>query len=157
MALSIMICAVILNKKGPKHLVLLLTRTPDFVLSSLLLASVCPVSQIPVQPSTGYWRVSMPMTWSLPSQDSGGHAQVWENKKHFFPLGVSYCIPACPPIMSTEGWEEKTPLSHYNQVSLPGRKTLQLAHSSHDTHSFKPWVSQLQGNEYLLKRPIQHN
>lgn len=85
----------------------------------------------------------MPVTWSLPSKDSWGHAQVWGENK---PLFLWEFLAVYPPIMSLEGWEEKTPLSHCQRVSLPGRETLQLAHSSHDTHSFKPWVSQLQGD-----------
>lgn len=143
-----MICAVVLNIQAPQNLVWVLSRPLDFpALSLFLLASVCPVSQTPAQPCAGYWTVGVLMAWSLPSrgsQDPGSG-----DRRSPLSFG-SFLLHPCVPYHHEHsgGRKRRHPLAIYTRFLCLGEGTSCWPHSFPDTHSFKPRISQLQGNEY---------
>lgn len=148
------ICAMILNKQFPKHLVSLLIRTPvspTFFHLSVLGSEPSRLAQ----PCPGQGTVGMPMTWPLPSGLMGPCPGSGRKTKPAFLwdfLSAPLCASPSPPRSVVPGGE--TPGSCLCQPSVSVTGMLGWPRGPSDAPFSPPHVPSWQRSECQLEAPL---
>lgn len=127
--------ALILNEKSPKHLVLVLTRTPElpaFFPPAGVDSVLWVRSQLNLALGTG--ESACPWPGPCSQRVPGAHDQVWGEQEALFPLAVSYCTPAPSHQEHSGGWKRRRPWAISPRFLWLGERPSKWPHSFLDTH-----------------------